>query len=169
MTKIIVKTKKCRLCNSKKLFPFLNLGNIPIRNAEFRKNSKIKIPNLKILVCKDCWHVQAGKVPLPDFYVKDYTYHTRFSKTADNHFQERAKQIVKKFKLKTKDLVMDIGGNDGTFLKHFKVNNNEIQKLCVDQTFKTTYFAKKLDIKIYRDFFNIKNSKIIKKNMDHQK
>ena len=161
MKKVIIQTKKCRLCSSNKLFPFLNLGNIPIRNAERKENSKTKIPNLKILVCKSCWHVQAGKVPLPDFYKKDYTYHTRFSKTVDNHFRARAKQIINKFALKTNDLVMDIGGNDGTFLKHFRINNKEINKLCVDPTIKTTYFAKKLGIKIYRDFFNIKNSKII--------
>ena len=123
MRKIIIKTKKCRLCNSNKLFPFLNLGNIPIRNAEITQNSKTNIPNLKIVVCKDCWHVQAGKVPLPGFYVKDYTYHTRFSKSVDNHFKSRAQQIIKKFKLKPKHLVMDIGGNDGTFLKHFKIKN----------------------------------------------
>lgn len=162
MKKTIVQTKKCRLCESKQLYPFLNLGNIPIRNAE-EKNTRIKIPNLKILVCKKCWHVQAGKVPLPKFYVKDYTYHSRFSKTVDDHFHKRAKLIIKKFKLQTKDLVMDIGGNDGTFLKHFKLKNKEIKKLCVDPTFKTTYFAKKLGINIFRDFFNIKNAKIIKK------
>lgn len=163
MEKKIVKTKKCRLCNSIKLFPFLNLGKIPIRNAELEQTSRTKIPNLKIIVCKDCWHVQSGKVPLPDFYVKDYTYHTRFSKTVDKHFKARASQIIKKFKLNNKNLVMDIGGNDGTFLKHFNLNNKEIDKLCVDPTFKTTYFANKLGIKVYRDFFNIKNSKIIKK------
>ena len=106
MKKIIVKTIECRLCYSKKLFPFLNLGNIPIRNAELRKNSKVVVPNLKILVCKDCWHVQAGKVPLPKFYVKDYTYHTRFSKTVDDHFKKRAKQIIKKFSLNSKNLAV---------------------------------------------------------------
>ncbi len=164
MRKIIVKTKKCRLCNGTKLFAFLNLGNIPIRNAEINQNSKTIIPNLKIVVCKDCWHVQAGKVPLPDFYVKDYTYHTRFSKSVDNHFRSRAQQIIKKFKLNPKNLVVDIGGNDGTFLKHFKINNKKLKNLCVDPTFKTTQFAKKLGIKIFRVFFNKKNSKIIKKN-----
>ena len=120
MKKIIANTKKCRLCESKKLYAFLNLGNIPIKNAEKEKNSKIKIPNLKILVCKNCWHVQAGKVPLPDFYIRDYTYHTRFSKTVDDHFNKRASEIIRKFNLKNNDLVIDIGGNDGTFLGHFK-------------------------------------------------
>tara|TARA_Y100000591_G_C21813989_1_gene689560 strand:+ start:78 stop:1316 length:1239 start_codon:yes stop_codon:yes gene_type:complete len=163
MRKIIVKTVKCRLCNSAKLFPFLDLGNIPIRNAEINQNSKTVIPNLKILVCKDCWHVQAGKVPLPDFYVKDYTYHTRFSKSVDSHFKYRAKQIIKKFKLNTKNLIMDIGGNDGTFLKHFKINNKKLKNLCVDPTFKTTRFAGKMGIKIFRVFFNTRTSKVIKK------
>ena len=163
MKKIITNTKKCRLCNSKKLLPFLDLGNIPIRNAEPERDSKVKIPKLKIVVCKSCWHVQASKVPLPEFYVKDYTYHTRFSKTVDNHFKERTIKIIKKFKLKSNDLVMDIGGNDGTFLNHFQASNKKINTLCVDPTFKTTYFEKKKGIKVFRDFFNSKNSNTIKK------
>ena len=165
MKKIITNTKKCRLCNSKKLLPFLDLGNIPIRNAEPERDSKVKIPKLKIVVCKSCWHVQASKVPLPEFYVKDYTYHTRFSKTVDNHFKERTIKIIKKFKLKSNDLVMDIGGNDGTFLNHFQASNKKINTLCVDPTFKTTYFAKKKGIKVFRDFFNSKNSNTIKKKI----
>ena len=163
MKKIIANTKECRLCESKKLYAFLNLGNIPIKNAEKEKNSKIKIPNLKILVCKNCWHVQAGKVPLPDFYIRDYTYHTRFSKTVDDHFNKRASEIIRKFNLKNNDLVIDIGGNDGTFLGHFKRPKKKIRTLCVDPTFKTTFYAKKRGIEVFRSFFNLKTSAEIKR------
>ena len=79
--------------------------------SNFLLSVKVVIPNLKILVCKNCWHVQAGKVPLPDFYIRDYTYHTRFSKTVDDHFNKRASEIIRKFNLKNNDLVIDIGGN----------------------------------------------------------
>jgi hypothetical protein len=50
MKKVIVQTKKCRLCNSGELFAFLKLGNIPIRNAEVEKNSKTKLHKLNLAV-----------------------------------------------------------------------------------------------------------------------
>ena len=80
--------------------------------------------------------------PLPDFYVKDYTYHTRFSDAIKKHFKDRAVQIKNTFKLNKNDLIIDIGGNDGTFLKSFKDINKQLKTLCVDPTFKTSNYAK---------------------------
>ena len=163
MKKILTTTKKCRLCGSKNLFAFLNLEKISKQNAEAKITPPNKIPKLKMIVCKNYWHVQAGSVPLPDFYVNDYTYHTRFSKTMVEHFKQRAKSIINKFKVKSNDLVIDIGGNDGTFLNNFKKFNKKIETLCVDPTLKTTQFAKKKGINVFLDFFNLKNSNSIKK------
>ena len=60
MKKILTTTKKCRLCESKNLFSFLNLGKISKKNAEAKVTPLNKIPKLKMVVCKSCWHVQAG-------------------------------------------------------------------------------------------------------------
>ena len=153
MKKILTTTKKCRLCGSKNLFSFLNLGKISKQNAETKITSLNKMPKLKMIVCKNCWHVQAGSVPLPYFYVNNYTYHTRFSKTMDEHFKQRAKNIINKFKVKSNDLIIDIGGNDGTFLSNFKKINKKIETLCVDPTLETTKFAKKKRNKCFFRFF----------------
>ena len=162
MKKILKTTKKCVLCQKKDLITFLKLGKIPKKNAEKNKTQKKKLPTLNICVCSRCWHVQAGSVPLPEFYVKNYTYHTRFSNTVKKHFWQRTLLINKKFNLKKNDLIIDIGGNDGTFLKNFRYLKKKVNTLCVDPTFKTTNFAKKIGINVYRDFFGLKTSKLIK-------
>lgn len=163
MKKILKVTKKCILCEQKKLVTFLKLGKIPKRNGEKKLTPKKDLPNLNMKVCPSCWHVQAGSVPLPDFYIKDYTYHTRFSDTAKKHFKQRSLQIYKKFNLKKNDLIIDIGGNDGTFLNNFNNFKKKLKTLCVDPTFKTSNFAKRLGIKVFRDFFGLNTSIEIKK------
>jgi hypothetical protein len=163
MKKILRITKKCILCGQNKLTTFLKLGKIPKKNGEKKVTPRKNLPNLNMKVCSNCWHVQAGSVPLPDFYVKDYTYHTRFSETAKKHFKQRTLQINKKFNLKKNDLIIDIGGNDGTFLKNFKNLKKGLKTLCVDPTFKTSNFAKKLGIGVFRDFFGLNTSEQIKK------
>jgi hypothetical protein len=157
-------TKFCRLCKSKKLYNFLKLGKIPVTNELNSNDNKTKYPNLNILVCCNCWHVQSGSVPNSSKFYKDkYTYHTRFIKTIDEHFYKNAKIISKKYSLKKDDLVIDIGGNDGTYLKHFKNLNKKIKTLCVEPTIETSNFAKKIGINVFQDFFNLKNSQKIKK------
>jgi len=163
MKKILKVSKKCILCEEKKLVTFLKLGKIPKKNGEKKLTRRKDLPNLNMKVCPSCWHVQAGSVPLPDFYIKDYTYHTRFSDTAKKHFKQRTLQIYKKFNLKKNDLIIDIGGNDGTFLNNFNNLKKNLKTLCVDPTFKTSNFAKKLGIKVFRDFFGLNTSREIKK------
>jgi hypothetical protein len=162
MRKVLRTTKKCRLCEKRKLITFLKLGRIPKNNSEKKITLRKNLPNLNICVCSNCWHVQAGSVPVPDFYVRDYTYHTRFSDVVKKHFRQRALQIIKKFNLKKNDLIIDIGGNDGTFLENFKYLK-KTRTLCVDPTFKTSNFAKKKGIDVYRNFFGLNSSKLIKK------
>jgi hypothetical protein len=160
------KTTECRLCKSKRLYAFLNLGKIPITN-ELKKNkinSRVKFPTLKILVCLDCWHVQSGQAPISSkVYRNHYSYHTRFIETIKKHFKTQAKKIIKEFKLSKKDLIIDIGGNDGTFLKHFKDQINGIKTLCIEPNLQTSAHAKRIGIRIFQDFFNYKNSDLIKK------
>ena len=164
MKKKVIKTKKCRLCNSGNLWSFLDLGHIPVSNELSKKIKKEIFPKLKILVCKNCWHVQSGSVPISkNVYKKNYSYHTRFSTTINEHFKKNAKKIIKKFKIKNKDLVIDIGGNDGTFLNHFRKINKKIKTLCVEPTIQTSNYAKKIGIDVFQKFFNFKNSNLIKK------
>ena len=52
------------------------------------------------------------------------------TKTLRNHFQKVGEGITKSYKLKNEEFVLDIGGNDGTFLEFFK--NKNIKVLNVD-------------------------------------
>ncbi len=121
MKKDLTKISKCLLCNSKKLNVFLNLGKIPITNILLKKKSTVEIPTLKILVCRECWHVQVEMCPnAKKVYVDKYFYHTKYNRSMSRHFRKYIAYVKKVTLLKKNDLIIDIGGNDGVLLDNFK-------------------------------------------------
>ena len=67
-----------------------------------------------------------------------------------NHLQKKAINLIKKFKIKENDYIIDIGSNDGTFLNSFKGFKNLIG---VDPTIKKFKKYYKKNIITINDFF----------------
>jgi hypothetical protein len=120
----------CRICGETSLLKFLDLGKQPLANGFLTKvqfKDEQKFP-LKVYFCKNCGLVQLLDVVSPKFLFEDYAYYTaRSSKALPQHFKDFAETISREYSLKPDDLVIDIGGNDGTFLKNLdcKVLNVE--------------------------------------------
>ena len=133
--------KTCRLCKSKKLIKFLDLGNHP-PSDQFINFSESNQPTLyyplQVFTCKNCSFKQLGFVVDPKIlYQKDYPYESSLTKSGNKHFDEFAYSCKKTFNLNKNNLVIDIGSNVGNLLKHFKKRN--IKVLGVDPA---TIFAK---------------------------
>jgi quercetin dioxygenase-like cupin family protein/2-polyprenyl-3-methyl-5-hydroxy-6-metoxy-1,4-benzoquinol methylase len=114
---------KCQLCGSNNLFLVLDLGNQPICNALVSDASKIeKLYPLKLYVCKDCWLVQIENIaPKSEVFGANYNYLSGASKPLVEYFQTLAEKIYLDY-MNEGDLIVDIGGNDGTFLKSFSTS-----------------------------------------------
>jgi SAM-dependent methyltransferase len=117
------KINKCRLCNSKKILSAFKLASIPVPEI-YQKSKKLsnklrRFP-MTILRCSNCFHVQIKETINKKFLWKKYTYFSGQTKAIDDHFRKLAKNFIKQFKLSKNDLVLDIGSNDGSFLKFFK-------------------------------------------------
>ena len=52
---------------------------------------------------------------------KNYPFYTSSSKFMINHFKNFSNWIKKKFKMDKDFKILEIGSNDGTFLKNFKI------------------------------------------------
>lgn len=158
--------KQCRLCKSKKLHKFLDLGNQP-PSDQFIDLNQIEKPTiyypLQVYSCKNCGFKQLGYVVDPKIlYQKDYPYESSLTKSGNKHFDEFAKSCSKRFSLTKKDLVIDIGSNVGNLLTHFQKRNIGI--LGIDPASNICKIANKRKIKTINSFFN--NSiclKILKK------
>jgi len=121
----------CRICGSEKLYQFLSLGTMPIPNG-FLSNpheKEVWYP-LGVCVCQDCWLVQLTHIIPPGIMFKNYLYIPSTSSTMTQHFKSLAEDAIMRFNLTSKDLVVDIGSNDGTLLGYFK--EHEVKILGID-------------------------------------
>jgi len=119
------KIKRCRLCKNKKLKQIYNFGNHYVSNFVNKSSVKkgIKAP-LNLVYCKNCELLQLEhSAPQEIMYKKFYWYKSGITKTMRDGLKELYNDIRKKCKIKPGDVILDIGANDGTFLKYFKKDN----------------------------------------------
>lgn len=160
----------CRLCRSKKLRTVFSLKDIPIPEV-YEKNIKLAIEKRRfpqtIIRCLNCKHIQIKEIIDQTKLWDNYTYFSNQTKDIENHFKKLATNIVKSYNLKKSDLVIDIGSNDGTFLKMFK---NKTKVLGIDPA-KTVanYAIKKNKVPTIINYFDYKTVLKIKKKYQKAK
>lgn len=121
-----MKLSSCLCCGNTELIPYLNLGYQPPPNA-FHLPGEEPPPAfpLEICVCNYCWHSQVMYAVDPSILFSNYTYRTGVSSTLDAHYAKLSEDVINSLESSTtcgiKLSVLDIGCNDGTLLKHFKL------------------------------------------------
>lgn len=154
----------CQVCNSKKLHTVLDLGHQPLCDSLLTKetlNQPEKTYPLRMVWCENCTGVQIDyAVSGKDVYHPDYPYRSGITKELADYQRNISESLIKKFNLTSKDLVVDIGSNDGTLLSGFK--DKGIKVLGVEPT-NIAKIARKNGIDTIQEFFNIKTSQKIKK------
>ena len=164
MEKKIFKIKKnCRLCNSKRLKLSYDLGPNPIGDDYTKRRNNAKLIPLKVMSCISCGFKQLSAVVDPDKVYGDYLYTTSTSKGLKNHFDKSFKFLKKKIKINKKDLVVDIGSNDGSNLEIFR--NYGCKVLGVEPAKYMCKISEKKKITTFNEFFDSKCvEKIISKH-----
>ena len=158
---------KCRICGSKNLSEVLNLGKQPWCNNFLKKSElgKEKKYPLVLMYCNTCSLVQLNHTVKKEIMFADHTYLSGITKTLSDHFKEVADKIDLRFnKNKTKKEILDIGSNDGTFLKHFV--KKKWKALGIESSKKISKIANKKKIKTINKFFNLNTAKQIKTKFD---
>ena len=129
--------EKCQVCNSTKLHLVLDLGHQPLCCSVVTKE-KLNEPEvtypLRMYWCEECSVVQLdycvdNNILYPP---QNYTYKTGITKELVEYLHNMSKSLVSKYNLKSDDLVVDIGSNDGTLLNGFK--NSGVRVLGVEPT-----------------------------------
>ncbi len=121
-----IKTRKtCRVCGSSKLVPILSLGNQFVTN--FVDDPKGDYPRgpLELVLCnaKDggCGLLQLKHTVQRDVLYKKYWYQSGISSTMVKALADITTAAKRIIKLSADDVVVDIGANDGTLLRQYKV------------------------------------------------
>ena len=154
---------KCRLCDKKNLFEFLDLGFHP-PSDQFKEKRQIDFPTtyypLKVYSCNSCGFKQLNYVVKPEILYQDnYPYESSLTKTGKIHWKEFADSTVKDYGLVKNNLAVDIGSNTGVLLEAFKDNNLKI--VGVDPAPNICKIANKRGIPTINSFFNYRSVKKI--------
>ena len=113
----------CRICESKDLVKILDLSETPLANGFLTKDETEKAEEkfpLVVYFCKNCSLVQLLDVVDPKILFGKYHFITSASKPSVDHFAKFGKELIDNFIRSKDDLVVDIGGNDGTLLGNLK-------------------------------------------------
>src|SRR6186713_2405638 len=91
-----------RICNSEKLIPYLDLGELPLSNnladsADDPIHDQ-KFP-LKVLFCQKCGLSQLSIVIPPEEMFAHYVYRSSISQGYKDHCRQMARELRKKFHL----------------------------------------------------------------------
>jgi len=126
----IGRIKRCQICAGKNLEIVLSLGHQPVvqeyLTAEQLHEPEVTYP-LNFCRCANCGLLQLDYIVEPKIvFPKTYPYRTGLTNMLIRNFRELANRLEKKYRLKTKDLIVDIGSNDGTLLQSFKKKGRRV-------------------------------------------
>ena len=161
---ISTKNTKCRYCSSSKLKRFLSLGDQPPSNSFISQgqiSSEINYP-LDIYLCESCFLVQLLDVVPAEVIFDEYLYLSSSSKALKVHYAALARALTDRFKLKSGDVVVDIGCNDGILLEGYDLSG--LVRLGVEPS-KVAGIAIAAGLEVFKSFFGVKTAKeIVKKH-----
>lgn len=155
MRKSLIKTYKtdCRSCGNNDLQDIISLGMSPLANNLISSiDDESKQYPLEIKVCTDCLNVQLSVVVPPSEMFDNYLYVSSTAQSFRKHFEDAAEKYVSKFKLTNEDLVVDIGSNDGVFLKPLVERN--IRAIGVEPAKNLAKLANNNNLKTYNNYFD---------------
>jgi len=159
----------CFICNEKKFFNFLNLGNQPPSDAFLRSEDLSKTEAmypLELFFCENCRLVQLNYIVPPEKLFVDYVYNTATNNSLKVNFHNLVELLVERFQLKNTDFAIDIGSNDGTLLSNYVPHGVKI--LGIDPS-SSTRLALENQIPTIVDFFSKAVSTQVKKTYGNAK
>ena len=123
MNKFIRKDMLCRICDSSNIDTILKLKDTPLEEQfvnESNKHIEQKSYPLELAICNQCGYVHLPYVINPEESYVDYIYNSGVTPGLRSHYDDYAKNIVSKYKIKKKSFIIDLGSNDGSMLSSFK-------------------------------------------------
>ena len=120
LRKIIVDSYKteCRSCGNERLEDVVSLGLSPLANNLLEdENQEEDLYPLEMKRCTECHNCQLSVVVPPEKMFDNYLYVSSTSPVFRKHFSDMADSFIDEFNLNQSSLVVDIGSNDGVFLK----------------------------------------------------
>ncbi|HEX3399779.1 MAG TPA: class I SAM-dependent methyltransferase [Acetobacteraceae bacterium] len=145
----------CRACGGRRVELVLNLGDQPHCNRLVRPDlppGEEPAYPLRVGFCLDCTMVQIDHTIPKESMFSDYPYVSGTTTTLPEHFRETSARIAAAYGLGEQDLVVDIGSNDGTWLKQYAPYGCRV--LGIEAAANVAGIAQAAGIPTWNRFFN---------------
>ncbi len=156
--------KKCQFSNKNDLKLIISLGYLPPVNKMEKigslRNESIFFPT-DLVYSPSSKLVQLSSIVNKEIlFPKEYPYTSSTTKVLRDNFYELSQECEKRITLNKKDLIIDIGSNDGNLLNNFKkyrvlgITPEEIGKLAIKKGIPTLikYFDKKTALQVSKNY-----------------
>lgn len=145
----------CRCCGGRRVELVIDLGDQPHCNRlvrpGLRAGAEPHYP-LRVGFCRDCTMVQIDHTIPKESMFSDYPYVSGTTKTLPAHFRATSERIAGLYGVGAQDLVVDIGSNDGTWLKQWDFSGARV--LGVEAAGNVARIAKDAGVPTWNRFFN---------------
>lgn len=146
--------EKCRVSQSDDLVSVLNLGNQELTGV-FPKTPEDQVTRgpLELVWCPKSGLLQLRHTYEPsEMYGDNYGYRSGLNQSMVDHLSSKVAYLERLVDLKPEDTVLDIGSNDCTLLKAYKVPG--VKRVGIDPTAKKFAEYYPDDVKLVSDFFS---------------
>ena len=150
MSDAVTRRETCRICESERLYSFLDLGEMPPANdfVDDPETDQDEYP-LEVVVCEDCDHVQLRHTVDPEILFANYHYFSSASAPLFDHFGAYADTVAERY-LGADPLVVEIGSNDGVLLSQF---DDDVATLGIEPASNVAEAARERGVETRNDFF----------------
>ncbi len=143
---------ECRCCGNTRLECVVSLGNSPLANNLLNdENQEDELYPLQMNYCPNCHNVQLSHSVPREKMFNEYLYVSSTTETFRKHFLDAANKLRNQFNLKEGSFVVDIGSNDGVFLKPLKEKG--ISVCGVEPAKNLSYLAEQSGIPTINGYF----------------
>ncbi len=157
-TPIVRRRATCRICGSPDLRPVIDLGEQCIASifvADDVSPTLLKPYPLEVVRCaspEGCGLVQLRHTICPDVLYCDYGYRSGTNELMRENLRGIASSIEEMVELRTGDLVVDIGCNDGTLLESYETEG--IDRLGFDPSHNVARLSREKGIDVVETYFS---------------
>lgn len=145
----------CRCCGGQNVELVIDLGDQPHCNRLIRPDLPAAVePHypLRVGFCQDCTMVQIDHTIPKENMFCDYPYVSGTTETLPAHFRATSERIAGLYGVGPQDLVVDIGSNDGTWLKQWAFSGARV--LGVEAAGNVAQIAQDAGVPTWNRFFN---------------
>jgi hypothetical protein len=152
-----VKITNCPITGSDKSVQYLDLGNVPlVNNLCLTREESLSAEKFPLAIQL---FTESNLTCLTEYVDKDnlflnYLYKSGVNKPYLIHCAKMYDYLSRRIEFKTNDLIVDIGGNDGSLLIEFRKENRNLHYLNIDCAKSFIHVNQKVNIEYLNEYFS---------------